>query len=56
KPAPIAIVFRVFASLHPGAIVNMHYGGGERTNTLAALPAIINGLKSKNYTLVQPTP
>jgi peptidoglycan/xylan/chitin deacetylase (PgdA/CDA1 family) len=56
KPAPIAIVFRVFASLHPGAIVIMHDGGGDRTNTVAALPAIINGLKAKSYTIVQPTP
>jgi peptidoglycan/xylan/chitin deacetylase (PgdA/CDA1 family) len=45
----------VFASLHPGAIVLMHDGGGDRTNTVAALPAIINGLKSKGYTIVQPT-
>jgi peptidoglycan/xylan/chitin deacetylase (PgdA/CDA1 family) len=55
KPSPIVLVYRVFASLHPGAIVLMHDGGGDRTNTVAALPAIINGLKSKGYTIVQPT-
>ena len=55
KPAPIVIVGRVFASLHPGAIVLMHDGGGDRTNTIAALPAIINGLKAKGYTIVPPT-
>lgn len=55
KPAPIVIVYRVFASLHPGAIVLMHDGGGDRTNMIAALPAIINGLKAKGYTIVPPT-
>jgi peptidoglycan-N-acetylglucosamine deacetylase len=55
KPSPIVIVARVFKSLHPGAIVLMHDGGGDRTNTIAALPVIINGLKAKGYTIVQPT-
>ena len=54
KPSPIVIAARVFTSLHPGAIVLMHDGGGDRTNTIAALPAIINGLKAKGYTIVPP--
>ena len=29
--------------------------GGDRTNTIAVLPVIINGLKAKGYTIVQPT-
>jgi peptidoglycan/xylan/chitin deacetylase (PgdA/CDA1 family) len=54
KPPPIVIVYRVFVQLHPGAIVLMHDGGGDRANTIAALPAIINGLKAKGYAIVTP--
>ena len=36
----------------PGAIVLMHDAGGTRTETVAALPEIIAGLRAKGYTLV----
>lgn len=32
-----------------GYIVLMHSGGGDRTNTVASLPDIIQGLKERNY-------
>ncbi len=33
-------------------IVLLHDGGGDRAQTIAALPAIIDGLRAKGYTLV----
>ena len=35
------IARRVLPALHPGAIVILHDGGGNRSQTAAALPAII---------------
>jgi peptidoglycan/xylan/chitin deacetylase (PgdA/CDA1 family) len=55
KPSPVVIAGRVLAGAHPGAIVLMHDGGGDRTNTIAALPVIIIALKARGYTIVQPT-
>jgi cellulose synthase/poly-beta-1,6-N-acetylglucosamine synthase-like glycosyltransferase/spore germination protein YaaH/peptidoglycan/xylan/chitin deacetylase (PgdA/CDA1 family) len=54
-PPPTAtIVERVLhdAQLGKGNIVLMHDGGGERANTVAALPQIIDGLRAKGYELV----
>jgi peptidoglycan/xylan/chitin deacetylase (PgdA/CDA1 family) len=36
----------------PGAVILMHDGGGERTQTIEALPAIIRELKAQGYTFV----
>ena len=47
-----AIVQRALAGAHPGAIILMHDAGGTRTETVAALPAIIEGLRKRGYTLV----
>jgi len=38
------LVWRVLAGARPGAIVLLHDGGGDRSATVAALPAIIDGL------------
>jgi len=54
KPSPVVIAARVLAGAHPGAIVLMHDGGGDRTNTITALPVIINALKARGYAIVQP--
>jgi peptidoglycan/xylan/chitin deacetylase (PgdA/CDA1 family) len=54
RPPAATITARVLAGVHPGAIVGMHDGGGDRTNTIAALPAIINGLRARGYTIVTP--
>lgn len=35
-----------------GQIVLLHDGGGDRSATIAALPAIIDGLRARGYTLV----
>jgi peptidoglycan/xylan/chitin deacetylase (PgdA/CDA1 family) len=41
----------VMNTVHPGAIVLMHDGGGDRSATVKALPDIIKGLRKKGYTL-----
>jgi peptidoglycan/xylan/chitin deacetylase (PgdA/CDA1 family) len=46
-PGTAAIVQRVLAGAHPGAIILMHDGGGNRAETIAALPAIVRGLRRR---------
>jgi peptidoglycan/xylan/chitin deacetylase (PgdA/CDA1 family) len=50
--API-IAQRVLSALHPGAIVILHDGGGDRSQTVAALPPIISGAEEAGYQFVQ---
>ena len=52
RPGTDAIYERVVANVHPGAIVIMHDGGGDRSETVAALPRIISTLKARGYRLV----
>ena len=52
KPGAGVITNRVLAALHPGAIIAMHDGGGDRSQTAAALPAIIRGIRAAGYTFV----
>jgi peptidoglycan-N-acetylglucosamine deacetylase len=44
------LVQRVLAAVRPGAIVLLHDGGGDRSATVAALPAIIDGLRRLGLT------
>lgn len=46
-PGTDAIVQRALAGAKPGAIVLMHDAGGNRTETIAALPAIVSGLRKR---------
>jgi peptidoglycan/xylan/chitin deacetylase (PgdA/CDA1 family) len=46
RPGAAVIARRVLAGLHPGAIVILHHGGGNRAQTVAALPAIIGGIRA----------
>jgi D-alanyl-D-alanine carboxypeptidase/D-alanyl-D-alanine-endopeptidase (penicillin-binding protein 4) len=46
------IVRRAIAGAHAGAIILMHDGGGDRSKTVAALPAIIRGLHKRGYRFV----
>jgi peptidoglycan-N-acetylglucosamine deacetylase len=46
------IARRVLAALHPGAIVILHDGGGNRSQTVAALPTIISGIRAAEYQIV----
>jgi len=52
KPGVDAIKQAVFTQVQPGSIILMHDGGGDRTQTLAALPDIIRGLRERGYQLV----
>jgi len=54
KPPPTVLVRRVLAEVRPGSIVLMHDGGGDRSRTLAALPAIIAGLRAQGYAFTTP--
>jgi peptidoglycan/xylan/chitin deacetylase (PgdA/CDA1 family) len=50
KPPASVIVARVMGAVRPGAIVLMHDGGGDRSQTLAALPVIIDQLRARGFT------
>ena len=52
RPGAAVITRRVLAALHPGAIVILHDGGGNRSQTVAALPAIIGGIRAAGYQIV----
>jgi peptidoglycan/xylan/chitin deacetylase (PgdA/CDA1 family) len=52
RPGTRVIVRRVLHAARPGAIVELHDGGGDRSQTVAALPAIIAGLRRRRYELV----
>jgi|SRR5580693_331558 peptidoglycan/xylan/chitin deacetylase (PgdA/CDA1 family) len=46
-PGVPAIVHSALAGAKPGAIILMHDGGGDRSQTIAALPAIVEGLRKR---------
>ncbi len=47
RPGTQAIVQRALAGAKPGAIIMMHDAGGDRSETIAALPAIVQGLRRR---------
>jgi peptidoglycan/xylan/chitin deacetylase (PgdA/CDA1 family) len=46
-PGVPAIVQSALAGAHPGAIILMHDAGGDRSETIAALPEIVKGLRKR---------
>ncbi len=46
------ITYVALSGAKPGAIILFHDGGGDRAQTLAALPRIIKKLKARGYRLV----
>jgi peptidoglycan/xylan/chitin deacetylase (PgdA/CDA1 family) len=46
-PGVGAIVHTALAGAKPGAIILLHDGGGNREETIAALPAIVKGLRER---------
>jgi peptidoglycan/xylan/chitin deacetylase (PgdA/CDA1 family) len=52
RPGVKAIVSRVMTTVKPGSIVLMHDGGGDRSQTVAAVPRIVRKLRARGYTLV----
>jgi peptidoglycan/xylan/chitin deacetylase (PgdA/CDA1 family) len=52
RPGVKKIVRNVVYNARPGSIILMHDGGGNRAQTVAALPYIIKGLRARGYTFV----
>jgi peptidoglycan/xylan/chitin deacetylase (PgdA/CDA1 family) len=52
RPGVSAIVHAVVGAAFPGAVVGMHDGGGDRSETVAALPQIITQLRAEGYSFV----
>ncbi len=52
RPGVPAIVRGVVGAAFPGAVVDLHDGGGDRSETVAALPQIITQLRAMGYTFV----
>jgi peptidoglycan-N-acetylglucosamine deacetylase len=51
-PGTGAIISNVIANAHSGSIVVMHDGGGNRSETVAALPAILSHFRHRGYRFV----
>jgi peptidoglycan/xylan/chitin deacetylase (PgdA/CDA1 family) len=52
RPGVKAIVKAALSGARPGAIILLHDAGGDRSETVAALPKIIAGLRRRHYRLV----
>jgi peptidoglycan/xylan/chitin deacetylase (PgdA/CDA1 family) len=52
RPGVRVIVHRALAGAHPGAIILLHDGGGDRLETIEALPLIVKALRKRGYRLV----
>ncbi len=52
RPGTQQIITRALAAVQPGAIILMHDGGGDRSQTAAALPTIIKAIRARGYRLV----
>ncbi len=52
RPGVKAIVNSALAGARPGAIILLHDAGGDRSQTVEALPRIIAGLRRRGYRLV----
>ena len=55
RPGTGAIYGTVVSNVHPGSIVIQHDGGGDRSETLAALPQEIDTLRHEGYKFVTVT-
>jgi peptidoglycan/xylan/chitin deacetylase (PgdA/CDA1 family) len=52
RPGRKRIVRGVLDAVRPGAIVLMHDGGGDRSQTVAAVPRIVRKLRAHGYRIV----
>ncbi len=52
RPGTARIIYTAVSGAQPGAIILMHDGGGERSETVAALPRIIARLRQRGFKLV----
>jgi len=51
RPGTGRIVRTALTGLSPGAIILLHDGGGDRSETVQALPSIIEGIRAAGYRL-----
>ncbi|MDX2974159.1 polysaccharide deacetylase family protein [Kribbella solani] len=49
RPGTSVIVRRALANVHNGSVILMHDGGGNRSQTVAALPTILRALKARGF-------
>jgi peptidoglycan/xylan/chitin deacetylase (PgdA/CDA1 family) len=49
RPGTSVIVRRALGNVHSGSVILMHDGGGNRSQTVAALPAILRTLKARGF-------
>jgi hypothetical protein len=52
RPGVAKIIYTAVSGAQPGAIILMHDGGGDRSQTAAALPRIILRLRQRGFRLV----
>ena len=52
RPGASKIIYTAVSGAHVGAIILIHDGGGDRTETVAALPRIITRLRQRGFRLV----
>lgn len=52
RPAPDVLRAAAFAQVGPGSIILLHDGGGDRSNTVAALPELLAGMVERGYRFV----
>jgi peptidoglycan/xylan/chitin deacetylase (PgdA/CDA1 family) len=52
RPGVARIIYTAVSGAQPGAIILMHDGGGDRSQTVAALPRIITRLRQRGFRLV----
>ena len=52
RPGPEVIAARAIADASPGAVIGLHDGGGNRSQTVAALPIIIDWYRNAGYRFV----
>lgn len=52
RPSVPSLIHNVLRNAQPGGIVLMHDGGGNRSNTVQALPQIIDILRKRGYAFV----
>ena len=52
RPGVSKIIYTAVSGAQPGAIILMHDGGGDRTETVAALPRIVTRLRQRGFRLV----
>lgn len=52
KPGTQKIADNAIQHAMPNGIILLHDGGGDRTQTVGALPIIIDNLKERGYTFI----